>query len=624
MELVYLWVRKYKNIDKEGFDFSPRFHCKFFPEYEYIENDGKTFEKLKDKCKLEIIDKEITNESYPKDFFGDKISLTAIVGENGASKSSLLEILANKYSPVDFQNLFFIFYDKKNKKLTLHGAKNGLLVFINESELKNKKTFQIDLIEDFQEVGSTKTVYFSNILNENDLILPSYFVNRNYSHTVNISTTQILNQMKSIETKYEGINSESRTGFDKIYRSYRIQEIQRAIILIKDQVINIPFELPKSIEIRNIDFKSFIENAKNKFGNKNYQKILDVINRSNDNETIFKNYLSTNLIIALLLENANTNNPILDELLQVVLDQKMVSHLEHFYNNVKSRLYGYHFNVGDNSSTAIYINVFFDLADKILEAVDDLQVSTSNGVYLQLSIQDTNFDFLKTYEKLIQQSEYFWDISWRGISSGEETYLYQFSRLYFLQKGFKEDSFMNLKIDSVEAKNIILLIDEGEITLHPNWQKEYIKFLIHFLKDNFHQNLHLILTSHSPFILSDIPKEHIIFLEKGKQVYPFKESEQTFGTNIHTLLSHGFFMNKGLVGEFAKEKIQYVINILNEEIPNIEKSDEMQHIISCIGEQFLKKKLQQKYDDVFLDEIARNEKIVLLERQIERLKNVKH
>jgi predicted ATP-binding protein involved in virulence len=193
-----------------------------------------------------------------------------------------------------------------------------------------------------------------------------------------------------------------------------------------------------------------------------------------------------------------------------------------------------------------------------------------------------------------------------------------------LQKGFKEDSFMNLKIDSVEAKNIILLIDEGEITLHPNWQKEYIKFLIHFLKDNFHQNLHLILTSHSPFILSDIPKEHIIFLEKGKQVYPFKESEQTFGTNIHTLLSHGFFMNKGLVGEFAKEKIQYVINILNEEIPNIEKSDEMQHIISCIGEQFLKKKLQQKYDDVFLDEIARNEKIVLLERQIERLKNVKH
>ena len=30
--------------------------------------------------------------------------------------------------------------------------------------------------------------------------------------------------------------------------------------------------------------------------------------------------------------------------------------------------------------------------------------------------------------------------------------------------------------------------------------------------------LHLILTSHSPFILSDIPKQNIIFLKDGKQV----------------------------------------------------------------------------------------------------------
>ena len=27
MELVYLWVEKYKNIEKQGFNFSPRFEC---------------------------------------------------------------------------------------------------------------------------------------------------------------------------------------------------------------------------------------------------------------------------------------------------------------------------------------------------------------------------------------------------------------------------------------------------------------------------------------------------------------------------------------------------------------------------------------------------------------------
>jgi hypothetical protein len=29
MELVYLWVEDYKNIKKQGFNFSPRFECEF-------------------------------------------------------------------------------------------------------------------------------------------------------------------------------------------------------------------------------------------------------------------------------------------------------------------------------------------------------------------------------------------------------------------------------------------------------------------------------------------------------------------------------------------------------------------------------------------------------------------
>ena len=273
MELVYLWIASYKNIEKQGFNFSPRFECKFYDKYEVREANNYKKEMLLNNCKLEIIDKEITKEDYVKNFFGENINITTIVGKNGVGKSSLLEILSNKYSPVDYQNLFFVFYDKKNKKLTLHGARYKQFQYIEEKNLI-RKDFEINLVEDFQEVENTKTVYFSNILNENDLTLPIFFDRRSYSHTVNISTTQILNQMKSIETKYSGINSESITGFDKIYRSYRIQEIQRAIILIKDKAIKIPFELPKSLEIKNIDFKSHIENAKNKFSDANYKSIL--------------------------------------------------------------------------------------------------------------------------------------------------------------------------------------------------------------------------------------------------------------------------------------------------------------------------------------------------------------
>ena len=72
MELVYLWVEDYKNIKRQGFNFSPRFACEF--------EDGT----------LDITDKEETGESYLKDFFGENINVTAIVGENGSGKSSIL------------------------------------------------------------------------------------------------------------------------------------------------------------------------------------------------------------------------------------------------------------------------------------------------------------------------------------------------------------------------------------------------------------------------------------------------------------------------------------------------------------------------------------------------------
>lgn len=56
MELIYLWVEEYKNIEKQGFNFSPRFRCEFKDEYEkYIDTDGEEKERLKNDCKL-IID----------------------------------------------------------------------------------------------------------------------------------------------------------------------------------------------------------------------------------------------------------------------------------------------------------------------------------------------------------------------------------------------------------------------------------------------------------------------------------------------------------------------------------------------------------------------------------------
>ena len=608
MELVYLWVENYKNIERQGFNFSPRFKCEF--KYEYDKNN-----KLKDNCKL-IID---YNQDYIN-IFPDKLNITAIVGENGSGKSSILDLLLNRY--LNKNKLFFIYY--KNNKLYFSGVSNRISIDVEDSV-----TLDVSIKNFLDIVDDTKIVYYSNILNEADHVLPSVVKGHYLAKSINISTSYILDQNKTIETEFNVVNARPKTGFDKIYRSYRIQQIQMALLAIKNNSetsFELPFAIPDKIVIKNVDlikyFEKIKEGFKENFKEEEFKKLLKILKESNSSKELFSNYVKMNLVLSLILENKDS--PILEELLEIILYVKAMSSLNEFYKNAKEKLIeGMDPRRGHNRHYFMNYKEFFDKADDLLIEIEKFPKKISNGYEIELSIKDNEFDFLEIYERLIQQSEYFWDFNWRGLSSGEEVFLYQFSRFYFLRKNFKEDENLNLKIKSEEVKNLIWLIDEGEGNLHPEWQKRYINYLIEFFSNNFTQNIHIILTSHSPFIISDLPKENVIFLDKGEQVNPFFEyGKQTFGANIHTLFSHGFFMRNGLMGEFAKKSIQDVIDYLDgKPIHNINNKKAWQ-IIQVVGEPFLKQKLEEKYYDKFLTKEQQKEnKIKQLENELKRLKD---
>lgn len=177
--------------------------------------------------------------------------------------------------------------------------------------------------------------------------------------------------------------------------------------------------------------------------------------------------------------------------------------------------------------------------------------------------------------------------SYGSLSHGEKT-LYSF--------------FVNLV--HFNNSDFLFLLDEPDNTLHPNWQKSFLNEMMNILT-KLKKNAHLVITSHSPFLLSDLPKENVIFLEKGKQVYP---NIETFGANIHTLLSHGFFMKDGLMGEFAKSKINEVIDYLNGKTSPIENDDKTQKYIRIIGEPILRRQLQKMLDSKHLSEIEKIKK----------------
>ena len=121
----------------------------------------------------------------------------------------------------------------------------------------------------------------------------------------------------------------------------------------------------------------------------------------------------------------------------------------------------------------------------------------------------------------------------------------------------------------------------------------------------------VILTTHSPFLISDLPRDNIIFLENGKQVEGIKK--QTFGANIHTLLSDSFFMEDGLMGEFAYGKINDIKKFYETVVEENKKKEssfislkedyeknktKFEQIQSIIGEPFLKTVIKNYLDEI--------------------------
>lgn len=94
--------------------------------------------------------------------------------------------------------------------------------------------------------------------------------------------------------------------------------------------------------------------------------------------------------------------------------------------------------------------------------------------------------------------------------------------------------------------NILLLIDEIDLYLHPEWQRRIVRDLLSLLRRQFKGHyFQIILTSHSPIVLSDIPVENCIFLKKKSNgtVCQEERNTQTFGANIYTLYKDAFFLS---------------------------------------------------------------------------------
>ncbi|MDE5469906.1 ATP-binding protein [Elizabethkingia meningoseptica] len=110
-------------------------------------------------------------------------------------------------------------------------------------------------------------------------------------------------------------------------------------------------------------------------------------------------------------------------------------------------------------------------------------------------------------------------------------------------------------------EDINIIFDEVELYFHPEFQRGFINNLINSIQYFSNLNFNIIFSTHSPFILSDIPSQNILRLKEGIAVND-PDGYNSFGANIHDLLSDEFFLEGNTMGAFASIKIDKIIEFL--------------------------------------------------------------
>ena len=196
------------------------------------------------------------------------------------------------------------------------------------------------------------------------------------------------------------------------------------------------------------------------------------------------------------------------------------------------------------------------------------------------------------------------EFSLQKMSSGERQFLYTISTFIYHLNNLSSIQDCN----RIKYKNVNLILDEVEICFHPEYQRQFIyKFisLLKSLKLNEHFCFNILFATHSPFILSDIPQNNILYLEKGVSVGN-KIKVNPFAANVNDVLAQSFFMNEGFVGKFAQQIVNSLALYLKGKKSNglIEWDEEKAEyfIKNTIGEPVVKKCLDALMKDFKLNE----------------------
>ncbi len=271
------------------------------------------------------------------------------------------------------------------------------------------------------------------------------------------------------------------------------------------------------------------------------------------------------------------------------------------------------------------INKFIKILESNDEIINDKNIfanleknaNLNEKIALNISdenIIDVNDDFFDFYKKLIEYKlEPFSYELYPSLSSGQKAILFIFARINDAIKKINKEN---------PNENIIIFLDEADLKLHLEWQRQFVYDLVKFLNSDSNNKFYVLYATHSPMILSDITNDRVVFLEKDEKTKLSKDKQEindknelkiksTFGANIYDIYSHSFFV-KGVMGKFVQEKINEIIEfygkVINSTNDNFEelkkeysaKKDKFYFISEYIGEDYINGVIKSHIEEIEL------------------------